>query len=87
MRLFVCAVRRHAVNAGYATPRTVDWLDLLPEEDYQAMLDMPEIGHAGSEDAPYRSGNKMRDDSLRVFGPSAADLDGQEISHLPDIRP
>lgn len=35
-----------------AAPKVVDWLDLLPEEDYQAMLDMPEIGHDWGEEAP-----------------------------------
>ena len=34
-----------------AQPLTVDWLDLLPAEDYQAMLDMPDIEHGFGPDA------------------------------------
>lgn len=51
---------------AHATPRTVDWLDLLPEEDYQAMLDMPEIGHDSMEEAPadFSTGLRQRDRSL-----------------------
>lgn len=50
----------------HATPRTVDWLDLLPKEDYQAMLDMPEIGHDGSEEAPgdFSTGLRQRERGL-----------------------
>src|SRR5690554_3589575 len=44
------------LSFGLALPavaaQVVDWLDLLPEEDYQAMLDMPEIGHDWGEEAP-----------------------------------
>ncbi|SFQ85104.1 hypothetical protein SAMN05216578_10763 [Halopseudomonas formosensis] len=44
------------LSLGLALPavaaQVVDWLDLLPEEDYQAMLDMPEIGHDWGEEAP-----------------------------------
>lgn len=45
-----------------AAPRVVDWLDLLPEEDYQAMLDMPEIGHDWGEEAPGDFTNNLRSD-------------------------
>ena len=45
-----------------AAPQEVDWLDLLPEEDYQAMLDMPEIGHDWGEDAPGAFTNNLRGD-------------------------
>ncbi|UAW98386.1 DUF3299 domain-containing protein [Halopseudomonas nanhaiensis] len=50
----------------YAAPTEVDWLDLLPEEDYQAMLDMPEIGHDGGEELPgdFTASMRQRDDSL-----------------------
>ena len=37
--------------ASSAAPATIDWLDLLPAEDYQAMLDMPEIDHGGNLDS------------------------------------
>lgn len=52
-----------------AAPQTVDWLDLLPEEDYQAMLDMPEIGHEGDIEAPgtFSQGMRQRDDLPAVM--------------------
>ena len=67
-----------------AAPRTVDWLDLLPEEDYQAMLDMPEIGHEGTEEAPgdFTSGLRQRDESLPAVMYSTrvvSELDGQSL--------
>ena len=67
-----------------AAPQTVDWLDLLPEEDYQAMLDMPEIGHDWGEEAPGDfTGNLRNDDrdlpevmySTRVVEA----MDGQQV--------
>ncbi len=39
------------MQASAAEPREVDWLDLLPAEDYQAMLDMPELDHGNGPDA------------------------------------
>lgn len=67
-----------------AAPRVVDWLDLLPEEDYQAMLDMPEIGHDGAEELPgdFAAGMRQRDDSLPEVMYSTRvvpELDGQEL--------
>ena len=67
-----------------AAPRTVDWLDLLPEEDYQAMLDMPEISHDWGDEAPGDFSNSLRSAdrnlpevmySTRVVG----EMDGQHI--------
>ena len=67
-----------------AAPRTVDWLDLLPEEDYQAMLDMPEISHDWGTEAPGDFSNSLRSPdrnlpevmySTRVVG----EMDGQHI--------
>ena len=69
---------------GSAAPRTVDWLDLLPEEDYQAMLDMPEISHDWGAEAPGDFSNSLRSAdrnlpevmySTRVVG----EMDGQHI--------
>jgi hypothetical protein len=67
-----------------AAPRTVDWLDLLPEEDYQAMLDMPEIGHDSAEETPgdFASGLRQRNDNLPEVMYSTrvvAELDRQEL--------
>ena len=49
-----------------AAPTEIDWLDLLPEEDYQAMLDMPEIGHDSGDETPgdFTAGMRQRDESL-----------------------
>src|SRR5690554_1119637 len=58
------------LSLGLALPavaaQVVDWLDLLPEEDYQAMLDMPEIGHDWGEEAPgdFTSNLRNRDRDL-----------------------
>lgn len=67
-----------------AAPRTVDWLDLLPEEDYQAMLDMPEIGHDSTEEAPgdFASGLRQRDRNLPAVMYSTRvvpEFDGQAV--------
>lgn len=67
-----------------AAPRTVDWLDLLPEEDYQAMLAMPEIGHDGGEELPgdFAAGMRQRDRNLPevMYSTRVVDeLDGQEL--------
>ncbi|MEJ6655441.1 MAG: DUF3299 domain-containing protein [Pseudomonas sp.] len=67
-----------------AAPRAVDWLDLLPEEDYQAMLDMPEISHDWGTEAPGDFSNSLRSKdrnmpevmySTRVV----SEMDGQDI--------
>ncbi|WP_373186988.1 DUF3299 domain-containing protein [Halopseudomonas sp.] len=67
-----------------AAPRTVDWLDLLPQEDYQAMLDMPEIGHEGTEELPgdFSSSMRQRDENLPEVMYSTrvvSELDGEEL--------
>jgi uncharacterized protein len=49
-----------------ASPQIVDWLDLLPEEDYLAMLEMPEIEHDWTEEAPgtFAQSLRQRKDSM-----------------------
>lgn len=85
MRLLLFIALYLSLSAGvHAAPRTVDWLDLLPEEDYQAMLDMPEIGHDSAEEAPgdFASGLRQRDDKLPEVMYSTrvvAELDGQAL--------
>lgn len=61
--LFITALLLLSMSSGVlkAEPRVVDWLDLLPEEDYQAMLDMPEIGHDWGEEAPGDFTKSLRD--------------------------
>ena len=69
--------------ASSAAPATIDWLDLLPAEDYQAMLDMPEIDHGGNLDSEgdFTQNLHQRDGlpevmySTRVVG----DYDGQSV--------
>lgn len=67
-----------------AAPQVVEWIDLLPEEDYQAMLDMPEISHDWGEEAPGDFTNSLRAEdrvlpevmySTRVV----ATMDGRDI--------
>ncbi|GGE35470.1 hypothetical protein GCM10007421_06570 [Halopseudomonas oceani] len=55
-----------ALPVHASEPLTVDWLDLLPAEDYQAMLDMPEIDHGTGLDAEGNFSNSLRqrDNSL-----------------------
>ena len=62
----------------------VDWLDLLPAEDYQAMLDMPELDHGNGPDANGDFSTSLRQDdnslpevmySTRVV----AEMDGRQI--------
>ena len=67
-----------------AAPQTVDWIDLLPEEDYQAMLDMPEIGHDWGEEAPgdFTSNLRSNDRDLPEVMYSSrvvAAMDGKDI--------
>ncbi|GGJ03651.1 hypothetical protein GCM10009083_20520 [Halopseudomonas pertucinogena] len=54
------------IAPGHAAPQEVDWLDLLPEEDYQAMLDMPEIGHDWGEEAPGDFTSNLRNDDREL---------------------
>ncbi|HDZ58364.1 MAG TPA: DUF3299 domain-containing protein [Pseudomonas xinjiangensis] len=62
LRVFVLAMLFVPVTL-FGAPRTVDWLDLLPEEDYQAMLDMPEIDHQWGTEAPGDFSTGMRQQS------------------------
>lgn len=67
-----------------AAPRVVDWVELLPEEDYQAMLDMPEIGHDWGEEAPGDFSNNLRGDDrdlpeVMYSSRVVAAMDGQQI--------
>ena len=49
-----------------AEPRVLDWLELLPDEDLQALIDMPEIGHDWGEEAPgdFSQSLRQRDKTL-----------------------
>ncbi|WP_022960847.1 DUF3299 domain-containing protein [Halopseudomonas pelagia] len=82
-RLFLIAFCLGLTAAAHAAPRTVDWLDLLPEEDYQAMLEMPEIGHDGGEEAPgdFTQSLRQRDDLPEVmYSTRVVDsMDAQEL--------
>lgn len=50
------------VSPLQAAPQEVDWLDLLPQEDYQAMLDMPEIDHNWGEETAGDFTQNLRSD-------------------------
>jgi|TARA_B100001059_G_scaffold158591_1_gene158226 hypothetical protein len=67
-----------------AAPATIDWLDLLPAEDYQAMLDMPEIDHGSGLDSEgdFTQSLRQRDDSLPEVMYSTrvvSDYDGRSV--------
>ena len=72
-----------ALPVHAAQPLTVDWLDLLPAEDYQAMLDMPDIEHGFGPDADGNFDTSLRQReglpevmySTRVVG----EYDGKEL--------
>lgn len=82
MRLFAVVCALLLSQLAHAAPQTVDWLDLLPEEDYQAMLDMPDIGHEGDE-APgdFTETLRQRDDLPEVmYSTRVVDaFNGQEL--------
>jgi uncharacterized protein len=70
--------------AAQASPKIVDWLDLLPEEDYQAMLEMPEIDHDWGEEMEggFTQSLRQRDKSLPEVMYSTrvvATYDGSEL--------
>ncbi len=65
MRLRLFALVLLLPLTAHATP-IVDWLDLLPEEDYQAMLAMPEIEHDWDDEAPGDFGSGLRQRDLEM---------------------
>ena len=69
--------------ASSAAPATIDWLDLLPAEDYQAMLDMPEIDHGGNLDSEgdFTQNLHQRDGLPEVMYSTRVvdDYDGQSV--------
>lgn len=55
-----------------AEPRTLDWLDLLPEEDLEAILNMPEIVH---DEADYADDSPVTfEQSLRQRDPKLPEV-------------
>ncbi len=84
LRTLLALAFLYLASALQAAPQVVDWIDLLPEEDYQAMLDMPEIGHDWGDEAPGDFTSNLRADdrdlpdvmySTRVV----AAMDGKDI--------
>ena len=49
MRLLSCLFALLLSTLSYAAPAEIDWLELMPEEDLQALEAMPEIIHEGAE--------------------------------------
>lgn len=68
-----------------AAPRELDWLELMPAEDRQALEEMPEISHEGPEedgDFSTKNGLRQRSKDLPAVMYSArtvAALNGKEI--------
>lgn len=69
---------------AHAEPEELDWLDLLPPEDLEALENMPEIEHQGAEaDSPFyvQGGLKQQQGLPEVMYSTrtVAALDGQEL--------
>ena len=45
---------------AHAAPPELDWLELMPPEDRQALEDMPEIDHGGTEDPGFSAQGALK---------------------------
>lgn len=52
--LFCCSLLAHAA------PAELDWLELMPPEDRQALEEMPEIDHGGTEDPGFSAQGALK---------------------------
>lgn len=69
---------------AHAEPEEVDWLDLLPPEDLEALENMPEIEHVGAEaDSPFYVPGGLRQQEglpeVMYSTRTVATLDGREL--------
>ena len=51
------------VSHAQATPPELDWLELMPPEDRQALEEMPEIDHSTPEDAGFSDQGGLKQDA------------------------
>lgn len=84
LRPFLLCLLMAPALLSAAELREVDWLDLLPEEDYQAMLDMPDLDHGNGPDATgdFSTSLRQENDSLPEVMYSTrvvAEMDKQQI--------
>lgn len=48
------------IAAAHASVRTIDWLELMPEEELSALQDIPELDHSGMMEMPdYSNSNPV----------------------------
>lgn len=53
----------------FAQYRELEWVELLPEDDYQALLSAPPVDHGGGDQpGPAQNGLRTRDEAAAVFG-------------------
>ncbi len=66
-----------------ATPPELDWLELMPSEDRQALEEMPEIDHATPEDLGFSDQGGLKQEAglpaVMYSAKTVAELNGREI--------
>src|SRR3546814_13695908 len=71
------------VSHAQATPPELDWLELMPPEDRQALEEMPEIDHSTPEDAGFSDQGGLKQDAglpaVMYSAKTVAELNGREI--------
>ncbi|HCL16437.1 MAG TPA: DUF3299 domain-containing protein, partial [Pseudomonas sp.] len=78
--LFCCFA---LVATVHAAPSELDWLELMPPEDRQALEEMPEIDHATPEDLGFSDQGGLRQEAglpaVMYSAKTVAELNGREI--------
>ena len=67
----------------HAEPAELDWLELMPPEDRQALEEMPEIDHATPEDLGFSDQGGLKQEAglpaVMYSAKTVAELNGREI--------
>lgn len=78
--LFCCLA---LVATVHAAPSELDWLELMPPEDRQALEEMPEIDHATPEDLGFSDQGGLKQEAglpaVMYSAKTVAELNGREI--------
>ena len=78
--LFCCFA---LVATVHAAPSELDWLELMPPEDRQALEEMPEIDHATPEDLGFSDQGGLKQEAglpaVMYSAKTVAELNGREI--------
>jgi len=68
---------------AHAAPPELDWLELMPPEDRQALEEMPEIDHATPEDLGFSDQGGLKQEAglpaVMYSAKTVAELNGREI--------